>query len=113
MANPNDTPDRNRTDTTSANGDPPLSPCVLTLDYERYAPYLDDADLSEEQKREYLQALWSVVCSFVALGFGVHPVTHAGAALGSSCGKIPETGFDKYSGASNMTSLPDITDNTV
>ena len=54
-----------------------MAPRTLTLDVDRYQKYLDDADLSEAQKQEVLEALWSIIVSFVDLGFGVHPVQHA------------------------------------
>ena len=50
----------------------------LTVDVERYQAYLDGADMTEEQKEEFLQAFWSIIVSFVELGFGVHPVQAAG-----------------------------------
>ena len=46
----------------------------LTLDYELYEHYLEDSDLTEAQKREFLDALWSVIVSFATLGYGVHPL---------------------------------------
>ena len=61
---------------------------AITVDYDLYARYLEDADLTEEQKREFLQALWTIICEFVALGFGVHPLQQAQ----SPCGKQPESG---------------------
>lgn len=47
---------------------------ILTVDVEKYQSWLDGSDLSQEQKEEFLQALWSIVVSFVELGFGVHPL---------------------------------------
>lgn len=47
---------------------------TLTVDVEKYQAWLDGSDLSLEQKEEFLQALWSIVVSFVELGFGVHPL---------------------------------------
>ena len=47
---------------------------ALSLDYKLYETYLENADLSEEQKREFIETLWSIVVSFVDLGFGVHPL---------------------------------------
>lgn len=47
---------------------------VITLDVERYKHLLDDPALTETQKEEFLQALWSIVVTFVELGFGVHPL---------------------------------------
>lgn len=51
---------------------------ALSFDYEEYAPYLEDSDLTEEQKREFLETLWNIMVSFVDLGFGIHPVQQAG-----------------------------------
>lgn len=51
-------------------GEPP----VITVDYEAYAHFLDDAELSEAEKRALLQSLWNVIVDFVSLGFGVHPL---------------------------------------
>jgi len=49
----------------------------LTLDFAAYAPYLEECDMSEQQKREFLETLWSIMLSFVDLGFGVHPIQQA------------------------------------
>lgn len=49
----------------------------LAIDWDLYADYLDDADLSGEQKREFIETLWYIVLSFVDLGFGVDSVSHA------------------------------------
>ncbi|MEM5474816.1 hypothetical protein [Pacificibacter sp. AS14] len=45
-----------------------------------YLPFFEDEDISEDQKREMIEALWSIMVSFVDLGFGIHPVQQA-------CGK--------------------------
>ena len=60
---------------------------VITVDYDRYAHFLDHSDMSEEQKREYLQTIWNIIVEFVSLGFGVHPLQQASEA----CGKAKET----------------------
>lgn len=59
---------------------------VITVDYERYAHFLEDSDLTEEQKREFLQTLWNIIVNFVDLGFGVHPLQQAE----KPCGKLKE-----------------------
>ena len=46
----------------------------LGIDTAKYQAYLDDPSLSEAQKEEIVQALWSIIVSFVDLGFGVHPL---------------------------------------
>ena len=51
---------------------------TVTVDVEKYQAFLDGADMTEEEKEEFLQALWSIIVSFVELGFGVHPVQAAG-----------------------------------
>lgn len=45
----------------------------LGVDWAFYAHYLEDSDLSDEEKREFIETLWSIVTSFVDLGFGLHP----------------------------------------
>ncbi|MBU2527619.1 MAG: hypothetical protein KKC03_13560 [Bacteroidetes bacterium] len=47
---------------------------VVEIDVMRYQHLLDDPDLTDEQKRAFLEALWSIVIDFVDLGFGVHPM---------------------------------------
>ena len=55
---------------------------VITLDYERYAHFLEDEDLTEEQKHEFIETLWNIIVEFVSLGFGVHPLQQASTACG-------------------------------
>ena len=68
-----------RPDETSAQ--PAKSSPTIAVDYDAYAHFLENAGLSEAEKRELLQALWSIICSFVQLGYGVHPAQQA-------CGKF-------------------------
>jgi hypothetical protein len=51
-----------------------VSPPTLTIDWELYGKYLDESDLSDAEKCEFLETLWSIVVNFVDLGFGVHPL---------------------------------------
>lgn len=55
----------------------------LTIDIERYQSYLDSADMSEADKRLFIEALWSIIMNFVDLGFGIHPLQEV-------CGKVGE-----------------------
>lgn len=34
---------------------------VISIDYERYEHYLEDSDLSPEQKRAFIDSLWDSV----------------------------------------------------
>lgn len=50
---------------------------TLTVDWDTYGKMLEDSDLTEEQKREFIETLWSIVVNFVDLGFGIHPLQQA------------------------------------
>lgn len=68
-------------------------PPALEIDFSPYAPFLEDESISDEDKRELLEALWSIIVSFAQLGHGIHPVQQAKAAkdrLGIACGQIGE-----------------------
>jgi len=56
---------------------PETAPPRLTIDWDAYLPFFEDEDISDEDKRELIEALWSIMVSFVDLGFGVHPVQQA------------------------------------
>ncbi len=65
-------------DTTSkpngVNGLEATGPPSLTPDLELFSKQLDDSDLTDAQKREFIEVLWSLVVSFVDLGLGIHPL---------------------------------------
>jgi hypothetical protein len=50
---------------------------ALQFDPEEYRQFVDEADLSEAQKQEMLEALWTIIVAFVDLGFNLHPVQQA------------------------------------
>jgi hypothetical protein len=45
----------------------------LTFDPTPYLHYLSESELSDEQKRELLETLWSIMVSFVDMGFNIGP----------------------------------------
>ncbi|MEM9765184.1 MAG: hypothetical protein AAF968_22235 [Pseudomonadota bacterium] len=49
----------------------------IEIDWDLYARMLDEGDLSDAEKRQMLDALWSIIAMFVDLGFGLHPVEQA------------------------------------
>lgn len=57
---------------------------ALIFDVERYQKMLDKSDLPEEEKRAFLETLWSVIVGFVDLGFEVHPLQQTGS---KACGQ--------------------------
>ncbi len=74
----------------------------LSIDWEVYASYLDESDMSDDQKREFIETLWNIVVAFVDLGFGIHPVQQACEQNGKS---------DLNLTADLLSSLKDIPDN--
>ena len=73
-------------------GEPPHSHKApsLTIDYALYQKYLDNSDMSDVHKCEFLDALWLIIVSFVDLGFGVHPLQQVEEAHGANNGKAHE-----------------------
>lgn len=49
----------------------------VQIDVEKYQAYLDDPSLTDVQREDIIQALWTIIVAFVELGFGVHPVQQA------------------------------------
>ena len=47
---------------------------AFTIDCALYEKYLQDSDMNEEEKRQFLEALWNIIVGLVDLGFGVHPL---------------------------------------
>ena len=61
----------------------------VEIDVQKYQHYLDDCDLSEVQKAQFLEALWSIIATFIDLGYGIHPIQEV-------CGK-PDKLSDEWS----------------
>ncbi len=77
----------------------------LTLDIGRYDEFLQECDWSDQQKAEFLNALWSIVIAFVDMGFGMD-------ATQAACGKLLESAFgnmfdDSHDVESEVSALPD------
>jgi hypothetical protein len=47
------------------------APAGMEADIAKYAGELGDLDITEDQKRELLETLWSIMRSFVEMGFDV------------------------------------------
>ena len=65
----------------SASSFPPNIKPRLTIDWDAYLPFFEDSDIPEEQKRALIEALWSIVISFVDLDFEL------GGTLAQACGQ--------------------------
>ncbi len=42
-----------------------------------FQPLLDDINIPEDQRREFVEMLWSIMVQFVALGFGADTASQA------------------------------------
>jgi hypothetical protein len=79
---------------------------TLSIDFEHYQHMLDEPGLSEEQKDQFLEALWSIIVAFVDLGFEVHPAQEV-------CGKDTKARQEQdknVPGALNSEASSQITD---
>ncbi len=69
---------------------------ALGVDLSCYLPLLEDDAISDADKQALLESLWSIIVSFVQLGWGVHPIQHMRDAENVrkiTCGK-PEKDAD-------------------
>ena len=57
---------------------------IVEIDWALYETYLAEADLTEDEKRQFLEALWSIVTAFVDLGYGIHPLQEVCGQLGDA-----------------------------
>lgn len=46
----------------------------ISVDFKKYEDFLENSDMSDADKAAFLEALWSIIVSFVDQGFGVHPL---------------------------------------
>lgn len=46
----------------------------MDVDLDEFRPYFTEYDLEKAQMDEFLRALWSVMCAFVDLGWGVDSI---------------------------------------
>lgn len=67
---------------TDTDTDPHHPAPALRFDWTDWLPYLEDQDVPDEQKRELIETLWSIVVSFVDLGWQIKPASETcGGAL--------------------------------
>jgi hypothetical protein len=63
---------------------PDTKPRIVEIDFAHYQNMIDDETLSDGQKRQIVEALWTFIVAFVDLGFGIHPAQQA-------CGQVEKT----------------------
>lgn len=50
---------------------------ALTFDPALFEAYLDHPDIGEDDRRQYLEALWAIMCLFVDFGYDIQPAQTA------------------------------------
>jgi hypothetical protein len=50
---------------------------ALQIDVEYFQGFLDDHEIDESQKAELINTLWSIMVTFVDLGYGIEPTQKA------------------------------------
>lgn len=102
------THDKHPTNSAETNGTGSYK--TLTIDWALYEGTLKDSGLSEAEKREFLEALWSIIVSFVDLGFGIHPLQQAGD---QNCGQNFDCGGLTKNDPSTVLSSGSISSNNI
>ncbi|MEM8985617.1 MAG: hypothetical protein AAGC95_02750 [Pseudomonadota bacterium] len=46
---------------------------MVTVDFEYYEKYLSDYEITDEQKRKFIEIMANIMMGFVDLGFGIAP----------------------------------------
>ncbi|MBF9044970.1 hypothetical protein HKCCE4037_16630 [Rhodobacterales bacterium HKCCE4037] len=64
---------------------------TLTVDWQLYANFFDESDLTDAEKREVIETLWSIVVSFIDMGFEVRSPD---AGCGQDADENPEVAAD-------------------
>lgn len=67
----------NNNSTTNLPIQTPVTFPKLEIDYKKFEKELENSNYTDDQKREYLQILWSFVVDCVDMGFSIHPVQQA------------------------------------
>nr|GGI02264.1 hypothetical protein GCM10011355_34860 [Aquisalinus luteolus] len=81
----------------------PTPPPSIQFNYETYAHHLAGLDLTEDQGRQLLDSLFTIMEQFVDMGFGVHPIQVG--QFESACGKDRKIDSDsRFSGHSVLLS---------
>lgn len=53
----------------------------MSLDVEKYRPFLAEYNLSRQEETKLIQTLWTILESFVDHAYGINPVQQCGKAL--------------------------------
>lgn len=48
----------------------------IAIDWKTYGRFLEESDWDDARKQEFIELLWSLVVSFIDLGFELNPLQH-------------------------------------
>ena len=69
---------------------------AITVNVEKFEPFLAASDSSEEQKAAYLQAIWDILVMFAQMGFVMLPEQQAQALRSeNTCGQAHKSGAER------------------
>jgi|GEM_PF-6885326 len=71
----------------------------ISLHMDKYLPYLEDENISDDDKRLLLQTLYEIVTACVQLGFSIHPTQ-------LTCGQRQEDLISATKTAQNHVNCP-------
>ncbi len=63
---------------------PPNPQTTIHFDWQEWLPYVENSDLTDAQKQEMIETLWSIVLTFVDLGWDVCPTPQ------ETSGQVPD-----------------------
>lgn len=61
------------TEDTPSTKTPKPGPMAIRFDWRDWEQYLEDSDIPDDKKQEFVETLWAIVMGFVDLGFGLNP----------------------------------------
>lgn len=67
---------------------------ALEFDAQEFWHFVEELDLNDEEKHDYLETVWSIIVGFVDLGFGIHPIQQACGYLTENFSKTALTAPD-------------------
>ena len=53
------------------------TPLTLNIDWDKYLGQIDDWNIPDDQKAEFIAALWGLLLNFAELGYEIHPAQDA------------------------------------
>ncbi|XWN32079.1 MAG: hypothetical protein ROR55_02895 [Devosia sp.] len=83
---------------------------TLTIDWTLYAEALDHAHMSEAEKKDLIEALWTIIVCFVDLGFDLAPDAEAEDALEKKVFEAATSAMVSSENTQTIKMLPDAAD---